>query len=64
MMKKQKINKTLYIIPIISGILLIWYYCTNSVMEKLLILFTIFTIILPASLQMTAFVITSSLTLT
>ena len=61
MMKKQKVNKTLYIIPIISGILLIWYYCTNSVMEKLLILFTIFTIILPASLQMTAFVITSSI---
>ena len=45
--KKQIINKSLFIIPIICIPLLIWYATTNSVFEKIFIVFILFSTILP-----------------
>lgn len=45
--KKQTINKSLFIIPIICIPLLIWYATTNSVFEKIFIVFILFSTILP-----------------
>ena len=47
--KKQTINKSLFIIPIICIPLLIWYATTNSVFEKIFIVFILFSTILPLS---------------
>ena len=50
--KKHTINKSLFIVPIISAMLLIWYYTTNSVFEKIFIIFVLFSTVLPLGFGM------------
>lgn len=50
--KKQSINKSLFIIPAICIPLLIWYAITNSVFEKIFIIFILFSLVAPLSLGM------------
>lgn len=59
--KKQTINKSLFITPIISAMLLIWYYLTNSVFEKIFIIFILFSTVLPLSLGMMNIMIYSAI---
>lgn len=59
--KKQTINKSLFIVPIISGMLLIWYYTTNSVFEKIFIIFVLFSTVLPLGFGMMNIMIYSAI---
>lgn len=59
--KKQTINKSLFIVPIISGMLLIWYYATNSVFEKIFIIFVLFSTVLPLGFGMMNIMIYSAI---
>ena len=61
MKKPKKPTPVLYIAPIITSLLAVWYYTTDSVMEQLLIAFIFFTMIIPYSIQMYSFVIVNSL---
>lgn len=59
--KKQIINKSLFIVPIISAMLLIWYYTTNSVFEKIFIIFVLFSTVLPLGFGMMNIMIYSAI---
>ena len=61
MKKPKKPTPVLYIAPIITSLLAVWYYTTDSVMEQLLIAFIFITMVVPYSIQMYSFVIVSSL---
>lgn len=59
--KKQTINKSLFIVPMMCVPLLIWYKTTNSPFEKIFIIFILFSIVIPLSLGMMNIMIYSAI---
>lgn len=59
--KKQTVNKSLFIVPIICVILLVWYATTNSVFEKIFIIFILFSTVFPLTCGLMNIMIYSSI---
>ena len=61
MKKPKKPTPVLFIFPVITSILAIWYYTTDSFIEQMLVVFIFVTMVIPYSIQMYSFVIVNSL---
>ena len=61
MKKPKKPTPVLFIFPVITSILAMWYYTTDSFIEQILVVFIFVTMVIPYSIQMYSFVIVNSL---
>ena len=61
MKKPKKPTPVLFIFPVITSILAMWYYTTDSFIEQMLVVFIFVTMVIPYSIQMYSFVIVNSL---